>query len=96
MGGSFVDRHIDDNQGAGVTGDDLDMSVEARARRMGWYPKEEFHGRPEDWIPAEKFIDRAEKEAPILREMHAILFQGKNPAAALKALMTRELKREAS
>lgn len=35
-------------------------------------------------------------EAPILREMHAILFQGKNPAAALKALMTRELKREAS
>ncbi len=68
MGGNFVDRHIDDNQGAGVSGDDLDMSVEARARRMGWYPKEEFHGRPEDWIPAEKFIDRAEKEAPILRE----------------------------
>ena len=33
-------------------------------------------------------------DAPILREMHAILFQNKKPAAALTALMTRELKRE--
>lgn len=68
MGGNFVDRHIDDDQSAGVTGSDLDMSAEARARRMGWYPKDEFHGRQEDWIPAEKFIERAEREAPILRE----------------------------
>lgn len=33
-------------------------------------------------------------EAPILREVHAILFSGKQPAAALSALMTRGLKRE--
>ncbi len=33
-------------------------------------------------------------EAPILREVHAILFEGKQPAAALSALMTRGLKRE--
>lgn len=33
-------------------------------------------------------------EAPILREMQAILVEGKKPAAALSALMTRELKRE--
>ncbi|QYM79298.1 NAD(P)-dependent glycerol-3-phosphate dehydrogenase [Horticoccus luteus] len=33
-------------------------------------------------------------EAPILREMHAILFEGKQPAEALRALMLRELKRE--
>ncbi len=33
-------------------------------------------------------------EAPILREVHAILFEGKAPAAALAALMTRELKSE--
>ena len=33
-------------------------------------------------------------DAPILRETHAILFAGKKPAAALAALMTRELKRE--
>ncbi len=35
-------------------------------------------------------------EAPILREMHAILAQGKKPAAALAALMSRELKREST
>jgi glycerol-3-phosphate dehydrogenase (NAD(P)+) len=33
-------------------------------------------------------------DAPILLEMHAILAQGKKPAAALASLMTRELKPE--
>ena len=33
-------------------------------------------------------------DAPILREIHAILVGGKKPAAALAALMARELKRE--
>ncbi len=33
-------------------------------------------------------------DAPILREVHAILAEGKKPAAALAALMTRELKPE--
>jgi len=32
--------------------------------------------------------------APILNEVHAILYQGKKPLEALMALMTRELKRE--
>jgi glycerol-3-phosphate dehydrogenase (NAD(P)+) len=34
--------------------------------------------------------------APILGEMHAILYEGKQPRDALMALMTRELKRETS
>jgi glycerol-3-phosphate dehydrogenase (NAD(P)+) len=34
-------------------------------------------------------------DAPILGEVHAILREGKKPAAAIAALMTRELKREA-
>jgi glycerol-3-phosphate dehydrogenase (NAD(P)+) len=38
---------------------------------------------------AERSID-----APILREVRAILYEGKKPAAALAALMTRELKAE--
>ena len=33
-------------------------------------------------------------EAPILREVHALLTNGRKPAEALAALMTRELKRE--
>jgi glycerol-3-phosphate dehydrogenase (NAD(P)+) len=50
----------------------------------GYKTTESFAG-----LCAERAID-----APILRETHAILFQGKKPAAALAALMTRELKRE--
>lgn len=69
MSGGIVDRRVGDSgYSGGVAADDLDTSNEARARRMGWYPKDEFHGRPEDWIPADKFVERAEKELPILRE----------------------------
>lgn len=52
----------------------------------GYKTTESFAG-----LCAERGID-----APILRETHAILFEGKKPAAALAALMTRELKREAA
>lgn len=38
--------------------------------------------------------DDCDIEAPILREVQAILSAGKQPAAALSTLMTRELKRE--
>jgi glycerol-3-phosphate dehydrogenase (NAD(P)+) len=52
----------------------------------GYKTTQSFHG-----LCVEKSID-----APILREMHAILFAGKQPAAALNALMTRGLKRESA
>jgi glycerol-3-phosphate dehydrogenase (NAD(P)+) len=50
----------------------------------GYKTTESFAG-----LCAERGID-----APILREMHAILFEAKRPAAAIAALMSRELKRE--
>jgi len=50
----------------------------------GYKTTQSFHG-----LCVEKQLD-----APILREMHAILFEGKAPAQALHALMTRGLKRE--
>ncbi|MBC7365776.1 MAG: NAD(P)-dependent glycerol-3-phosphate dehydrogenase [Undibacterium sp.] len=50
----------------------------------GYRTTESFHG-----LCVERKID-----APILRQMHAILFEGKAPALALNALMTRGLKRE--
>jgi glycerol-3-phosphate dehydrogenase (NAD(P)+) len=52
----------------------------------GYNTAESFAG-----LCGEKSID-----APILREVHAVLFSGKKPAAALAALMTRELKRESA
>ena len=50
----------------------------------GYKTTQSFHG-----LCVEKQLD-----APILREMHGILFEQKAPAAAISALMTRSLKRE--
>src|SRR5262249_38140496 len=41
-----------------------------------------------------ELCDQKNIDAPILREVRAILFEDKPPAAALTALMTRGLKRE--
>lgn len=51
----------------------------------------------EGYKTAESFADLCAQrgiDAPILREVRAILFEDKRPAAALAALMARELKRE--
>ena len=50
----------------------------------GYKTAQSFHG-----LCLEKQI-----EAPILREMHGILFENKAPAGAIRALMTRSLKQE--
>lgn len=49
-------------------GDTSDTGIEARARLMGWRPKEEFRGPAEAWRDAEEFIRRGEEELPVLRE----------------------------
>ena len=48
--------------------DDEGVSVEARARAMGWKPQHEFRGDPRRWSDAETFIQHGEAELPILRE----------------------------
>ena len=61
-----------------------ELLVDRKTVVEGYKTTEAFAG-----LCAERKID-----APILRETHAILFEGKRPASALAALMTRELKRE--
>lgn len=41
--------------------------VEARAREMGWSPKEQWRGNPEHWIDAATFVQRGEQVLPILQ-----------------------------
>lgn len=54
-------------------------TVEDRARRMGWVPKEEFRGDPSRWVEAGRFVDRAENEMPVLRgTLHRIEKQNKD------------------
>lgn len=52
---------------AGAAGD-ATADAEARARSLGWVPKEEFRGDPDTWRSAEEFIKHGEETLPILRE----------------------------
>ena len=45
-----------------------ELSVDARARAMGWKPLAEYRGDPRRWTDAEEFIRKGEEELPILRD----------------------------
>lgn len=62
------DTTVIEAENTGQEGEKQFTDVEARARRMGWRPKEEFRGPPDKWSSAEDFIARGENELPILRE----------------------------
>lgn len=40
---------------------------EEEAKQMGWRPKEEFRGSPDDWRDAETYVKRGEEFLPIVR-----------------------------
>jgi hypothetical protein len=40
--------------------------LESAARRMGWRPKEEFHGAEADWVDAKTFVDNGKRILPIV------------------------------
>lgn len=42
--------------------------AEAKARRQGWRPKDEFRGDAEKWVDADTFLKRSDEELPIMRE----------------------------
>ena len=46
---------------------DENTDVEARARDMGWSPRDSWRGKAEDWIDAETFVKRGTEILPILR-----------------------------
>lgn len=45
-----------------------ELTPEQEARNMGWKPKEEFSGNPDNWVDAEEFLDRGRHVLPILNE----------------------------
>lgn len=77
------------------------VSVEEKARNMGWKPKDEFPGDPEKWVEADEFVRRGEEVLPIVQasnrklresneQMNARLIelerQNRANAAALEAI----------
>jgi hypothetical protein len=44
----------------------LDPVLEREAREMGWRPKDQFKGKPEEWRPADEFVKRGREVLPIV------------------------------
>lgn len=49
-------------------GEDALGTVEERAKRMGWAPKDDFKGDPARWVDAATYVKNGEESLPILRE----------------------------
>ena len=49
---------------------------EARARRLGWVPKDEFRGDPDRHRSAEEFLERGETMLPLLKKDNDKLHEG--------------------
>jgi hypothetical protein len=50
-----------------------DAELEAKARRMGWKPSEEFRGPQHLWKDADTYVRAGEQELPVLRERYRAL-----------------------
>jgi len=81
-GGWSRNRDFGQHIGEGRTA--ADLLAGRKTVVEGYQTTESFHG-----LCVERGVD-----APILTEVHRILFEGRKPVDALPALMTRELKRE--
>jgi len=67
-GGAAVADAENTNVDAGDKGaDDAQQQIEARARAMGWTPKDEFKGDPAKWRDAGEFVERGENLLPLVK-----------------------------
>lgn len=69
------------DQGTVDNGAAAAAEIESRARSMGWAPKDQWRGAPDNWIDAKEFVQRGEQVMPILR---ANLRQSENNVAMLQ------------
>lgn len=67
----FFEAAGDDGAAAGGAGGEGGApdpaALEQRAREMGWAPKEQWRGNPDNWIDAPTFVQRGEQVMPILQ-----------------------------
>jgi hypothetical protein len=67
-GGAAVADAENTNVDTGDNGaDDAQQQIEARARAMGWTPKDEFRGDPAKWRDAGEFVERGENLLPLVK-----------------------------
>jgi hypothetical protein len=68
---------------------EVSPEIEARARNMGWTPREVFRGEAERWVDAPTFVERAERMLPLLQERNRALDR---TVTGLKEQMTDQQK----
>jgi hypothetical protein len=76
-GNALADETVSDDTAdtADQTTEQAPPENEARAKRMGWIPKEQYRGDPSRWVDADAFVRRSEEELPIMRERMRTLDQ---------------------
>jgi len=48
--------------------EDLESESDARAREVGWTPKEQFKGDPDKWVDSSQFLERATNNMGMLKK----------------------------
>jgi hypothetical protein len=44
-----------------------ETDIETKAKEMGWSPKDDFRGNPDQWIDAETYVQRGETLMPLIK-----------------------------
>lgn len=79
-------------QGQEAGGDAPDVAAqEARARSMGWAPKEKWRGDPTEWVDAAEFLERGERLMPILKANNRKLEEKAESLAAQNTQLASQL-----
>lgn len=84
-----------DEETTQANGSEQAPDAESRAKLMGWAPKDQWRGAPEEWIDADAFIERGESIMPILRANNRKL-EDKVKTLEQQNLQTQQLLREAN
>lgn len=61
---------FDDEAPEGDLPSEPEITIEQRARAMGWKPLGEYSGNPRHWSDAESFVRKGEEELPVLRDQN--------------------------
>jgi len=72
-------------------GQDGNPEVEARARDMGWQPKENWKGNPDNWVDAGEFVRRGETFVPFLQHQRKKLMGDLEQERAARQNLEKQL-----
>ena len=73
MSGSGVRERIEERHDEQEGDEGARVELEARAKRAGWVPREDYRGNQDRWVDADEFLRSAEENLPRAKERNAML-----------------------